>query len=154
PIRLEYFNTYSKPRLKVTWKGPGVAERALSEDADDRSLVPDSRKQGVEWRYAIDSLPGKGSWRALDYDDSAWKKGPGGFGRKGTPGSVVRTDWHGSRIWMRKTFEVKELPTSLSLDVHHDDDVLVYLNGTLIFREGGYLVAYKRVTLDERALKA
>src|SRR5262249_35092115 len=95
-----------------------------------------------------------GSWRQLDYDDSAWKKGPGGFGRKGTPGSVVRTDWHSNRIWLRKTFTVDSLPTTLALDVHHDDNVQVWLNGTLVFSEGGFLTAYKRVALDAKAVKA
>src|SRR5262249_3461085 len=31
PIRLEYFNTYGKPELKVEWSGPGVPLRSLTE---------------------------------------------------------------------------------------------------------------------------
>jgi len=33
PVRLEYFNSYEKPQLKLEWSGPGVARRLLSTDA-------------------------------------------------------------------------------------------------------------------------
>src|SRR5262249_44914841 len=33
PVRLEYFNTYERPHLKLEWSGPGVERRALTGDA-------------------------------------------------------------------------------------------------------------------------
>ena len=38
PVRLEYFNTYDKPQLKIEWSGPGV-ERRLLTDAGDKEKV-------------------------------------------------------------------------------------------------------------------
>jgi hypothetical protein len=154
-IRLDWFNGYGKPSLAVAWQGPGVPRRSLtSEDSQDdgQVLVSDSRKTGVQWRYTTDPLGF--SWYQPGFDDSTWKKGPGGFGQVGTPGAVVRTNWHTRNIWLRKTFEVAEIPAGLALNLHHDDDVLVYLNGKLIYRSRGYLVAYRRIVLGERAVSA
>ena len=151
PIRLEYFNTYSTPQLCLTWQGPGVERRPLTDDAGGTPLVTDSRQAGNKWRYTTET-PRRG-WTQARFDDADWSAGPGGFGRRGTPGAVVRTNWHTEEIWLRKAFTVEKLPSSLALDIHHDDDVEVYLNGRPVFQAKGYLVAYRRVALDGRALK-
>ncbi len=154
-IRLDWFNAYGKPALAVAWEGPGVARRSLTDEesqADGRLLISDSRRAGVEWRYTTE-LMGFG-WYQPGFDDSTWKKGPGGFGQEGTPGAVVRTPWKTRNIWLRKTFDVAELPAGLALNLHHDDDVQVYLNGRLIYRARGYLVTYRRIVLGERAVAA
>src|SRR5205823_497836 len=57
-------------------------------------------------------------------------------------------------IWLRKTFTVDEIPARLALDLHHDDDVQVYLNSTLVYQAKGYLVEYKRLDLGPEATKA
>ncbi|MFO0881005.1 MAG: DUF1549 domain-containing protein [Gemmataceae bacterium] len=152
PIRLEYFNTYSRPVLRLQWSGPGFTNRPLSEDGAERVLVADSRATGQTWAYALQS-PGE-HWYRPDFDDSAWKKGPGGFGKRGTPGAVVRTTWNGPALYLRRTFEIDKLPGSLALDLHHDDDVKVYLNGNLIYQAKGYLTRYDRIPLDQKALAA
>jgi hypothetical protein len=152
-IRLEYFNTTGKPVVHVAWQGPGVARRALSEEnAGGQALLADSRQSGVEWQYTT-TRPGR-NWMQPDFDASAWKKGKGGFGQVGTPGSVVRTAWQSRHIWLRKSFEVSEIPAGLALSLHHDDDVEVYLNGKLIHRGRGYLVEYRRYPLGPEALAA
>jgi hypothetical protein len=154
-IRLDWFNANGKPALAVAWQGPGVPRRSLTDDesqADGRSLISDSRRAGVEWRYTTE-LMGFG-WYQPGFDDSTWKKGSGGFGQEGTPGAVVRTQWKTPNIWLRKTFDVTEIPAGLALNLHHDDDVQVYLNGRLIYRSRGYLVTYRRIVLGERAVAA
>ncbi len=154
-IRLDWFNAYGKPALAVAWQGPGVPRRSLTDDEsqdDGRALISDSRKRSVEWRYTTEQM-GFG-WYQPGFDDSTWKKGPGGFGQEGTPGAVVRTNWNTGNVWLRKTFEVAEIPAGLALNLHHDDDVAVYLNGKLIYRARGYLVAYRRIVLGERAVSA
>ncbi|MGL4553207.1 MAG: DUF1549 domain-containing protein, partial [Gemmataceae bacterium] len=50
PVRLEYFNTTTKPVLNVTWSGPGFGPRPLS-DGGDAVLVADSRASGARWKY-------------------------------------------------------------------------------------------------------
>jgi hypothetical protein len=88
----------------------------------------------------------------VNFDDSTWQSGKGGFGTKGTPGAVVRTEWKGSDIWLRRTFELRSNKFSLpQLSIHHDEDAEVYINGRLVAELKGYTSSYVRVRLDEKA---
>ncbi|MCD6337823.1 MAG: beta-galactosidase, partial [Verrucomicrobia bacterium] len=94
------------------------------------------------WRYTF-AKPGE-DWTKPGFDDSAWKKGPGGFGTKGTPGAIVRTVWNGPEIWIRRRFTLsKNFPKDhLFLRIHHDEDAEVYVNGKRIGRFPGYVGDY------------
>jgi hypothetical protein len=50
PVRLEYFNTYDKPYLKLEWSGPGVERRALTAEVgkDKTDLAALIRSHGAE----------------------------------------------------------------------------------------------------------
>jgi hypothetical protein len=155
PIRVEYFNSDKKPQLKIAWEGPGLARRSLTDEAataDNQQLVADSRIAPQDWAYSFEQ-PAK-EWTAAAFDDGTWKRGPGGFGTAGTPGTVIRTVWDTKDIWLRKKFRVGEIPERIAIDLHHDDEVEVYLNGSLVFESGGNLVAYKRVVLPVEAAQA
>ncbi|GAI04401.1 unnamed protein product, partial [marine sediment metagenome] len=83
------------------------------------------------------------------------QKGRGGFGTEGTPSAVVRTEWKGSDIWLRRTFELKNKALSQpQLLIHHDEDAEVYINGRLIAKLEGYTSSYVQVRLDEKAQRA
>ena len=151
PVRLEYFNTTTKAKLSVGWSGPGFARRSLSDHAGGKVLVPDSRTVGQTWRYA--TAPPSVKWSEPGFDDSGWKQGLAGFGTRGTPGAVVRTVWETPAIWLRKTFTLDAMPHGLALDLHHDDDVEVFLNGKRVHQKTGYLTAYKRIVLKPEALR-
>jgi len=102
-----------------------------------------------QWKYTTDK-PADG-WEAPGFDDAAWKSGPGGFGGKGdkrAPGGVVNTEWTSNDIWIRRTFELKELPGHPALFIHHDDDAEVFLNGKQIAKFTGYTQSYKIVPLE------
>ncbi len=154
PIRLEYFNTVGKPQLKVEWSGPGVGRRPLTtrEDLPARVVLPDSRVEAQTWAYNFRTP--ETDWMKPEYDETGWKAGPGGFGTHGTPGAVVRTVWKSDDIWLRRTFSVDEIPAGLTLNLHHDDDVEVYLNGKLVYRANGYLVEYRPFLLGPDAVRA
>ncbi|HZY85255.1 MAG TPA: beta-galactosidase, partial [Gemmataceae bacterium] len=87
------------------------------------------------------------------YDAAGWKEGPGGFGTRGTPGAVVRTEWNTADIWLRREFT---LPGSgdLYLSLHHDEDAEVYLNGVLAAKVQGFVTGYEDVAINEAARKA
>ena len=155
PIRVEYFNNDQKPHLKLSWQGAGRGERLLTDDAAPGSTVvyvADSRREAQTWNYT-ETAPTAG-WEQPGYDDGSWKQGRGGFGRRGTPAAVVRTNWHSENIWLRKTFRAEAKPSALSLDLHHDDEIEVYLNGKPILKKNGHLIAYERVVLPPAALEA
>ena len=149
PVKLEYINADAKPVLDVSWSGPGFDRRSLSDagSSSERVIVPDARTKPQQWSYTFN--PPVGVWYAPDFDAKAWKTGPGGFGQRNTPGAIAGTPWTTNEIWMRQTFELAEVPASLALDVHHDEDVEVFINGTRVFVEKGHLKQYKRVALND-----
>jgi hypothetical protein len=91
-------------------------------------------------------------WQQPDYSTTSWDQGLGGFGRAGTAGSVVRTNWHSADIWLRKWFQLDSHPPYLALDLHCDDQCAVYLNGVLVHEISNHFKKYQRIQLDERAL--
>jgi hypothetical protein len=154
-VRLEYFNTYSVPELRVNWSGPGFRNRLLSDaerTGPETILAADSRKAGWLWSYTTKE-PADG-WFKPEFKDEGWTRAVGGFGTPGTPGARIRTIWDTKNIWLRRTFTVDAVPSDLALDLHHDDEVEVYLNGVLIHQAKGYTVEYERIGLGLEALKA
>jgi cytochrome c553 len=115
-------------------------------------FVSTSRQAGQTWQY-FTKKP-SGDWMQPDFSATDWKSGPGGFGNPNTPGAVVHTEWHGHDIYLRRKFTLEALPKNLSLDLHHDDDVEVYLNGVQVYQAAGYLTEYQRIALDQKALAA
>lgn len=106
----------------------------------------------MPWRYTT-AQPTDG-WTSADFDDGKWSEGPSGFGSANVPKSVIKTAWSNSDIWLRRRFKVQQLPESLALLIHHDEDAEVYLNGQQIFSGKGYLKDYRRVALTDEAREA
>ncbi len=115
-----------------------------------QSVIPSAQEGGAQWRYTLEQ-PG-GGWEQATFDDSAWRTGRSGFGQEGTPGSIVRTAWRSGDIWLRWRGDIAGLgPDDVAaLKFHHDEDFEVYVNGTRLLREGGYLVEYRELALNEQ----
>ena len=117
------------------------------------TLAPTSETEAQTWSYTTEA-PADG-WMKAGFDDQAWKTGPGGFGTKGTPGSVIGTNWNTKDIWLRRAFaappaaEKSEPATRLALRIHHDEDADIYLNGTLVLELKGFGTEYVTVPLDK-----
>ena len=111
-----------------------------------------SQAKGIEWRYRFDKPPE--GWMKPDFADADWKKGEAGFGTRGTPGAVVRTEWKSADIWIRREFELPERKfDNLHLLMHHDEDAEVYLNGVLAAKVTGYITDYEIESISLEALK-
>lgn len=153
-IEINGLMTYDRAMIKMDAEEAAAANKSLYLPPPIvETIVPTSQTQAQSWRYTT-SEPGDG-WQRMDFDDSAWQKGIGGFGTKGTPGAIVRTEWNGSDIWLRRTFELKTTNLSLpQLSIHHDEDAEVYINGQLVAELKRYTSSYVRVTLNEKARKA
>jgi hypothetical protein len=146
--------TYDRAMIKCDeQEAAAAAKRLYLPPPIIKTIVPTSEKDGLEWRYTTEK-PVDG-WEQPGFDDSSWQKGPGGFGTKGTPGTVVRTEWKGSDIWIRRTFELPDKKSGRThLSIHHDEDAEVYINGRLANKLEGYTTSYIQIELDEKALQA
>ncbi len=117
-------------------------------------VVETSMTSPKQWYYVFEQP--EQNWFAVDFDPAAagWRKGPGGFGTRGTPGAAVRTQWNTSDIWLRREFELAEIRADLHLYVHHDEDAQLYINGVKIADLGGFTTDYEPYPLSETARKA
>src|SRR5204862_5240525 len=117
------------------------------------TVVPTSQQEGLTWRFTTEK-PAE-DWFKPGFSDANWKAGPGGFGTRGTPGAVVRTEWKTDDIWLRRIVELPErVPAELRLLMHHDDDAEVYLNGVLATKVTGYTTDYQTFRVRPEALAA
>lgn len=129
------------------------------------SVLPSSSDSPRVWRYTF--TPPAADWSSSAFNDAAWKSGLAGFGTEGTPGAVVRTVWDGKDIWIRQTFSLGRSPSggyplglspsdldNLVLNLHHDDECEVYLNGVLAAKLGGWTSAYSVFPVYPAAKKA
>ena len=93
------------------------------------------------WSYTTDK-PAT-NWFQPGFDASAWSQGLAGFGTVGTPGIFLNANWSTDDIWMRRQFTLtaEDIP-DIKLQVFHDEDVEVYLNGALALQEAGYITDY------------
>ncbi len=142
--------TYDRAVLKVDAERVAAAHRRLyGPPPVVKVVVPTSQAQGLMWRYTTEK-PGD-NWFATDFEDAAWREGPGPFGTKGTPGLEPRTEWKGTDIWLRRSFELTELPANPQFRLYHDEDCEVYVNGRLLATAHDYTTSYVLVPLRERA---
>jgi hypothetical protein len=120
---------------------PGVTE-----------IVPTSERHAALWRYSLTRPPA--GWTQPGFDDSAWKQGRGGFGTRGTPGFVIGTTWDTPDIWLRREVQLPERLNAarLELRLYHDEEIEVFLNGTRVAAEPGYVTSYQNVDLHPAAI--
>ncbi len=118
-----------------------------------KEVVPTSQQEGINWRFTLDKPAD--DWIKPEFDDSAWKEGPGGFGAKGTPGAVVRTQWKTADIWLRRQFDwPSDMIAKPELMVHHDEDVEVYINGVLAGKADGFISDYEEMAMTPQGIAA
>ena len=135
--------TYDREIEKMDPTRLGHAIRDLFKPAPVLDqVVPTSHDQPQTWRMT--TTKPAGSWMGSDFDDSHWAEAKGGFGTAGTPGAVIGTTWNTDDIWLRRMVQIPNMRKGkrLFLELHHDDDAEVYIDGKLAFKSAGYLTSY------------
>ena len=140
--------TYDRELVKMDSKRIAEANRGkLPPRPRTVEVVPTALTERPKWRYTTEK-PGD-DWFQPGFDASAWKEGNAGFGTRGTPGSVVRTEWKTDDIWLRRSFDLPvENTADLKLLLHHDEDAEVYINGVSVAQASGYTSDYEQVDLS------
>ncbi len=115
-------------------------------------LIPTSENEPMAWRITTERPADR--WWDPEFDDRDWRQAEGGFGRRETPGAVVRTRWTSNDIWLRRSFDLSgPLPERVALRLHHDEDVEVYLNGQRVLTRTGYTTGYEAQEFDPAVLR-
>ncbi|MDP4208720.1 MAG: T9SS type A sorting domain-containing protein [Bacteroidota bacterium] len=130
--------------------------KAINQNLFLTDVLPTSETQGHIWKYTTNAQDASSpDWNSITFSNNNWIWGTGGFGTQGTPGSVIRTIWNTSDIWMRQTFSLGNLSPeardSLILRVHHDENCEIYINGILATSLDGYTTSYTLVPLSQDA---
>ncbi len=116
------------------------------------TLVATSEAEPQFWRYTLEQPAS--DWFRPEFDDGAWRSGPGGFGAQATPGSVLKTTWNTSDLWLRCSFNLDAAVDKgdLCLSIHYSGDGVVYLNGQRVKQFSGLVAGYSPAGLDAKAL--
>ncbi len=150
------FLTYDRKVVKPDLRRTRAAIAAPAGQYLFNTIVPTSQTNGQIWKYTT-TMPGT-NWYAPGFSDANWNIGPGGFGTANTPGAVVRTTWNTSDLWLRRVFNPGALTTqqisNLLINIHHDENAEVYLNGVLIFSAAGYTSSYITAPISDAGRSA
>ena len=97
----------------------------------------------LAWAYTM-KAPAAG-WEKFGFDDSAWARSAGGFGSdaviKDLPHAKGAVKWNTPAIWLRRHFTYAAPKGEILravVEMFHDEDAEVYLNGELILSVKGY----------------
>lgn len=104
------------------------------------AIAPTAEHGGWDATYTLTTPPTE--WTNIDFDDSSWEKSMGGFGfqeydlysGKTFTNARIRarkTFWKTSRIYIRRTFNIEELPNNAELKIWVNGIAKVYINGKL-----------------------
>lgn len=117
------------------------------------AILPTGETQSYTAQYTT-KKPNTG-WEKADFNASDWQSGLGPFGD--TPEAKtkwVTTDKDGIYYRREFTYDGKADPAKLLLSINHDDDVVVYLNGTKILDKPDYVSEYVNLPLPPAGQKA
>ena len=112
-------------------------------------LVPSL--EGVIPKFKYTTSTPVGNWMEENYNDASWKEDVPPFG---DDQSFAKTEWRSDEIFLRKVFDVVNLPTQQAyLKINHDDNIVVFLNGQQILKKEGWVHEYVYIPIEKGILK-
>jgi len=143
------FLTYDRAVVKMDLDKVVAANRGTFPPLPEvKVLSPTAAKEPVAWRYTFDKPAD--DWMKADFDASAWKEGPAGFGK-----GAWRTQWTTPDVWLRREFALgEEKLNAPEFRAHHDKLVDIYINGVLAAHLTGYSIEYQTYEIRAEAKAA
>jgi hypothetical protein len=145
--------TYDRAVSKMSPSFLAGANREACESQPPNVILDDALSGSPEWRFTVKTPDA--DWTKPEFDDSSWRRGQAGFGSPETPGANVATLWITDDIWLRRGFTLSEpIPAGTRLEIHHDEDAEVYLNGVLAARLSSYITHYDLFDITPESIAA
>jgi len=143
--------TYDRAVTKIDPAVLWMANQGQIHPATAEVVVPNALYARVTWSFTTNTPPE--NWFQPGFNDSAWQKGIGGFGTVGTPGAIVETTWNTADIWLRREFTLTtEDLHNARFELHHDEDVEIYLNGVLAAQAPSFSTNYFETNINAAAM--
>ena len=137
--RIAYFEQLDRESDAVqtvipeTQKSPQPLRNTKNAPFTRTVLFPILDRSPTAWAYSFYEEAG---WKDAGFNDLNWKRAPGGFGSHDNGGQKrarINTVWQTNRIFLRRHFNWDRVDvTRAVVDIYHDDDVEIYLNGRLL----------------------
>jgi hypothetical protein len=123
--------------------------RFLGEETKTyKTILPATDELKYQASYTFDQP--ENAWETSAYNDGAWKKAEAPFGDDRTD----KTKWNTNDLYFRRTFEVSDVSAAKKyLKLNHDDNVMVYLNGKLIYKKNGWVSDYIYLPIEDGVLQ-
>ena len=112
-----------------------MTDSLLSQDHWETAIFADDN-----WNYIIPSQEPSSDWNTINFNDSDWLNGPGGFGYgDNDDGTTINSGT--ISVFMRRPFSIIEL-TKLNKAILHadyDDGFVAFFNGVEVFRSSNLM---------------
>lgn len=110
--------------------------RFMGEEIPVLKTVLPSAQEGAWMGTYVTEKPAD-DWMTADFDDASWTKAEGAFGTMPAE-RHAHTMWNTPEIWTRRVFDIdpEYLGKPLFLNLSHDDDAIVYINGIKVAETG------------------
>jgi hypothetical protein len=143
--------TYDRAVRKFPAKDLAQIHSILFREVKEMEVaLPISKAGEVQWQYTTEKPAD--DWMKADFGDSEWKTGKGGFGTAKTPGSNIGTVWDSEHIWIRTKFDYDQTKGKLILNLHYDENPVIYINGVKAAETAGCLTGYTTLDISPEAL--
>ncbi|MBQ4198811.1 MAG: leucine-rich repeat protein, partial [Kiritimatiellae bacterium] len=135
---IHYFRRGESPQSTNSMARRQTVDKPV--DPKTAFVIPALDRSPTAWAY---SFEGGHGWEKPDFDDSKWKRAPGGFGMRdqslALPNARINTPWTTKKLYVRRHFTWSGGDVSRAvLDLFHDDGARIYLNGYLVLEVNGY----------------
>lgn len=152
--------TYDRKVVKVNEKQLAEISKAVHRNITHTSvpIMPVSQAGNVvsTWKYYSSDKPlSSKEWKDTQFADGAWRQGQAGFGSGGSQGASMNTKWDKPYIYMRTWQNFSSLKSDdidrLQIQVFHDEECDVYINGILATSLQGFTNRYAFVEISKEA---